>query len=223
MKELHHRIAFGRHFSPSISGRPINASFSLKASDPSRPISHPVEITDPEGFGFSDVRHTPSTFFAPGDGAGTATWTWEDSRFPGCLRTFSYVLHPRAGLRPAIEVKLEEGDAEFISLNQPDGRCIFQNEPGGEVLQFGRGRHAQKMTMEDVCDVNFSPKELESPDWLAFVYGESSVRLKPRFDQPGLHRVPYWARFRGKVFAYGAINIATRGQASRVLSITRHR
>ncbi len=223
MKTLHHKIAFFRRFSPSITGRPINASFSLTASDPRRPIAHPIQISNSQEFGYAPVHQPPSTFFAPGDGPGKATWTWEDSRRPGCVRTFSYILHPHPGLKPQIEVKLEEGEAEFISLNQPDGRCIFRNEPGGESLQIGRGRHAKAMRMKDVCSINFSPRELESPDWIAYLNGESSLRVKPRFDEVGVHHIPYRARFRGRVFASGVINVIARSLSSRVASITRNR
>ena len=218
VKELHHRIAVNRRFYPYITGHPVNASFSLEANERDRPISHPLEIEDSDLSSYSEKR-SAGTWFAPGDGSATATWTWEDSRLPGCVRTFSYMLHPFPGRRPAIEVKLEEGDAQFLSLNEREGNCEFENMPGGEILQFGRGRGSQKMTMSDVCDPSFAPKELETPDWLAFD-DYTAVQFKPRFDQPGSHRVGYQVRFRGKVFASGLLHIVTHGRSSRVTSIT---
>lgn len=123
VKRLHHRIAFNRPFAPVIEGRPVNATFSVKARTPRRPISHPIAISDPQGFRQMLHNHNPTTFFSPGDGAAVATWTWEDTRRPGCVRVFSYVLRPVPGYRPAFEPRIEDGDARFLSGN--GGHCPF--------------------------------------------------------------------------------------------------
>lgn len=88
-------------------------------------------------------------------------------------------------------------------------------------MRFGDGRGSQTMRLRDDCKYRFEPHELESPDWLAVARG-GSIRLIPRFDRPGVHRVPYWARFRGEVFASGVINVVSNGLSSKVKSITRH-
>jgi hypothetical protein len=97
VKELHDRIAFNRSFAPFIDGRPVNATFSVKARNPRHPISHPIAISDPKGFSRPAEGQAPTTYFSPGDGIAVATWTWEDSRLPGCARAF--LLHPASRSR----------------------------------------------------------------------------------------------------------------------------